>query len=370
MKNEKGIVGIREYVALILLMVGVKLSDDTPVHFFEKMKTTGWMAPIIIAVISLLPILLLVKVMTNYKDKNLHDVNIHLFGKKIGIIVSMVLWLAGSFSIATDSRIYVDTIGTMYFTSTPTLVIYLILMGVCAYGAKKGIQHIGSVAWLLISYVKISLLLTFLLILQQSNINHIFPFWGPGPLETVKEASIKTSIYADFLFLALIAPYIKGPKEYKKGTWIAFAIVSVELTISFLLFLLMFDYVPIQMMNYPYHESLRLLTFGTSLASIETIFFPVWLIATFVRFAAYLYLSAILFGGIFKIKEFEYIIPSLACLFILVGMIPETPSHTIFVLRDWNLTMLTPLFLIFPIILWSVAKLKGEFKHEKSLHKT
>ena len=45
--------------------------------------------------------------------------------------------------------------------------------------------------------------------------------------------------------------------------------------------------------------------------------------AAFIRFAAFLYICALMFGHLFKIKDFEYLIPSLATIYLLIGIIPE-----------------------------------------------
>ena len=41
--------------------------------------------------------------------------------------------------------------------------------------------------------------------------------------------------------------------------------------------------------------------------------------AAFIRFAAFLYINALMFGHIFKIKDFEFLIPSLATIYLLLG---------------------------------------------------
>ncbi len=47
--------------------------------------------------------------------------------------------------------------------------------------------------------------------------------------------------------------------------------------------------------------------------------------AAFIRFAAFIYINALMFGHLFKIKDFEFLIPSLATIYLLIGMIPESP---------------------------------------------
>ena len=85
-------------------------------------------------------------------------------------------------------------------------MIYAILMFVCAYGAKKGIQHIGSVSYLVVFYVAFSFYLALLLSTQDSNIEAIFPIWGPGKLEILKESTLRLTLFADFFILTIHYP--------------------------------------------------------------------------------------------------------------------------------------------------------------------
>ncbi|MGN7300378.1 GerAB/ArcD/ProY family transporter [Ferdinandcohnia sp. SAFN-114] len=189
MEQSKGKIGIREFVAMVILVVGVKLSDDTPAIFVNYLSNALWMAPIIIGLFSIIPIFLTLKVITAYKNKNLHDVIIHLFGKFLGTFLSCILVLSGLTGLTLDSAIYVDIIGTMYFTETPILIIYTVLMAVCAYGANKGLEHIGSVSWLVLFYIKFSLLIALILSLKESSSSFLFPFFGPGIVEVVKKST-------------------------------------------------------------------------------------------------------------------------------------------------------------------------------------
>jgi spore germination protein KB len=140
MEQKKGKIGLIEFVALTVLMIGAKLSDDTPAILYDKLYSAAWMVPFITGLMCILPIFLLLKVMSLYPSKNLHEVNLQLFGKFFGFLISFILWILGSASIVTDTRSYVDIISSMYFTMTPTIIIYGVLMAVCVYGAKRGIQ--------------------------------------------------------------------------------------------------------------------------------------------------------------------------------------------------------------------------------------
>jgi spore germination protein KB len=366
MEQQTGKIGIREYIAILLLVFGTKMTDDTPALLYDKLENAAWMAPIITGSLSIIPIYLLLKVLSYYPNKSLMDVIQKTFGKPIGFIIVFSLWFVGSSAVVIDSAIYTDIIGTMYFTRTPTIVLYTILMLVSAYGAKKGIEQIGSVAIAVITYIKISLLIALLLTFFHGQVEFLFPIFGPGKWEIVKESSLKLSIFGDILYIGAIATYIKSSKDFRIGTWISLIILMIEIPVAIAAYLFLFDYESVKMLNYPFHETIRYISVGF-LSNLETFFFPFWLVATFIRFSIYLYLSAIIFGWLFKIKEFGHIIPTLATLFVVLGMIPETPTFSIFYIREKVLNIITPFFFFLPILLWIVAKFKGVYHNEKNL---
>ena len=365
MEEPKGKIGIREYFAILAMTIGPKYGDDTPAILYQRLETAAWMAPVIIGAISIIPLYLLIKVLGAYKKKGLGEIIEHLFGKVFGFLLLAFLWIIGFVGIVFDTAIYTDIIGIMYFSETPILPIYAVLIIVCAYGAKKGLEQIGSVAWSTLFWVKISLFIVLMIIILQGEKAFLFPFFGPGKWEVVKQSTFKTSIYADFLFIALIYPFVSSKKAYSKGTWIALIFIVVEQAISLIGFMMLFDFHGAKNMNFPFHEAIRYIHIGF-LPNIETFFFPFWIVASFIRFSFYLYLCAILFGYLFKIKHFEHLIPIIATLVLSVGMIPENPTNIIFNLRDMYLNILTPIFIILPFIIWLLAKFKGAFKNENT----
>ncbi len=174
-------------------MVGSKATEDTPAILYSHVQNASWMIPILSAGIFFIPLFLLLKTLSLFKDKSLFSVIQQLLGKYIGFFVCLLIFVINSFAISFDSRTYTNIIRSFYFTTTPNLIIYALLMFVCAYGAKKGIQHIGSVSYLIIFYVILSLYLALLLSTQDSNIQAIFPIWGPGKLEILKESTHSTN---------------------------------------------------------------------------------------------------------------------------------------------------------------------------------
>ena len=189
---------------------------------------------------------------------------------------------------------------------------------------KKEFSILDRFPILLFSMSVFSFYLALFLSIQDSNIEAIFPIWGPGKLEILKESTLRLTLFADFFILTSLIPYLTSYKDFRKGTWIAFVFVIIQISVAILIYICLFD-TTLAGIGYPFHTAIRYISFGTFLTNVETLFFPIWLMSAFIRFSAFLYINALMFGHLFKIKDFEFLIPSLATIYLLIGMIPETP---------------------------------------------
>lgn len=364
MKQLQDKLGIREFTAIAILMVGAKATDDTPSVLYNNVQSAAWMIPILSGLLFFIPFYLLIKTFSVHQNETLFDMIQKLFGKYIGFFVCLIIFLFSASAISYDSRTYANIIRTYYFTTTPITVIYGLLMVVCAYGAKKGIQHIGNVAYIVIFYVIFSFYLALILSTRDSNISAIFPIWGTGLAEIAKESMNRVTLFADFFILTAIVPCVDSFRNFRKSNWIAYFYIIFQLSIAVLVFICLFD-VMLTGMGYPFHTAIRYISFGVFLTNIEILFLPIWLMSAFIRFSVFLYITASMFGHLFKIKDFEYLIPSLAALFLLIGMLPETPLDVAFNFKYRMQYFVGPVFIATCILLWATALFKGEFRHGK-----
>ncbi|MEH7274344.1 GerAB/ArcD/ProY family transporter, partial [Neobacillus vireti] len=347
MQPEK--LGVRELAAIAILMVGSKATEDTPSLIYNQVQNASWMIPLLSAGIFFIPFYLLMKTLSLYQDKNLFAVIQKLLGKYIGFFVCLLIFCINSFAISIDSRTYTNIIRSFYFTTTPNVILFGILMFICAYGAKKGILHIGSVSYLIVFYAVVSLYLVFIISTQDIIIQSIFPIWGSGIVEVIKGSSQKTTIFADFFLMTMLLPYMKSFKTFKKGIWFSYIYVSFQICLTILVFICMFD-TSLGGIGYPFHTAIRYISLGTYIPNVEIIFFIIWVMSAIIRFSAFLYINALMFGHIFKIKDFEYLIPSLATIYLLIGMVPETPMEVSIDIKPVIISVAGPIFAVTSMI--------------------
>ncbi len=352
----------KELFAITVLMIAVKIGDTTPSLLAQHGKNAFWlMAPI--AFFTILPsYLLLMHLLKKYKDKNLVELIEHILGKRAGKLVGLALFLITFFSMTIDTRNYVEEIKLLYFPEATTSLVFIIFMGVCFFGAKKGFETIGSTAWVLFPYIKITFILLVILILEEVVWQRVFPIWGTGLGQIVMEGMKKSSIFSQLIILTMAYTSLRKTSMFHKGALFGALIVIVEITFFFLLYCTMFDYNSIEKVAFPFHEITQYVNIGSFFTNIETFFMIFWLLAAFIRFILYLYFTAWIFGAVFNIKEFEPLLLPFGYFVVILGLMPKNAIQNELLFRENYLDMITPFFLILPFLLWTTAKLRGEFK--------
>ncbi|MFD2673372.1 GerAB/ArcD/ProY family transporter [Marinicrinis sediminis] len=356
---NKDRIGYREFAAMILFAIGMKATDTTPSLMYSGAENASWMVPLLSFAVLGIPVFLMMKVYHRFPNQHMFEIATHLLGKPISTLLFFCFLVITFVAIVTDTRSYVDVIGTMYFEKSPMLVIYILLMLALVYGAKKGLEAIATVAWLTLFYIIITFVGALLLMIPYLQMGRIFPLFGPGYVTILKESMYHISIYGDILVLMFLLPLLKNKREFSRGLYVGFITSGIQIVVFTLFFILLYDYPSIEKISYPFHESIRFIQIGSFFTNIETLFLPFWLIGTIVRFTIYLYMLGILFGKVFQIQEHEHLFFPLGILIIWIGMIPENSGVNVYLVREQLLRYASPFFLLVPMLIWITAAWKG-----------
>jgi spore germination protein KB len=361
-KVEKDQVGIKEFFSMLVLMIGTKATDLTTTKLFAVGLNGAWMIIIGSLLIFLPSLIALNFLLKKYQTKNLLEISQLGFGKSITFIIGFILFSFTLLSTALESRSYTDQLIIMNFPKTPIFALYLLFILICLWGAKKGWESLGSVAWMVFPYITLALGILVFLLSKEMVFNRIFPFFGPGKWELVKASFNFSSIYADALIIAMMFPLVKDDKTYTKGLFGSLVYLTFIMSVMYLCYSLVFDYRSVGKITYPFNEAIRLVSIGRVITNVETFFLTFWLLATIVKFSLYIYIVSKVFGFLFSIKEFEHTLIPITVLILLIGMIPENQVDNAFLLRKQIMSYSKYFYLSLPLLLFAVIKIKEAIK--------
>ena len=69
-QNQEQQLGLKEYTAIAIFMIGIKANEDTPTLLYNEAINASWMIPILSGVMFSIPLLLLIKTLSLNKDMN------------------------------------------------------------------------------------------------------------------------------------------------------------------------------------------------------------------------------------------------------------------------------------------------------------
>ncbi|MFS0777919.1 endospore germination permease [Neobacillus sp. 3P2-tot-E-2] len=357
-KVEKDLIGIREFFSIIVFMISTKATDMTTTRLFGDTFNAAWMVIIGSFVIILPSIIVLNLVLKKYQTKNLIELLQMAMGRHIAFGIGFILFIFLLVNTSVESRSYADQLITMNFPKTPLFILYTALLLICLWGANKGWEALGSVAWMVFPYVTVALGILVFLLAKDSVINRLFPLFGPGKWEVAKSSFENVTMYAEAFFVSMLYPFVKDHKTYTRGLFGSLVYTVLMMMILYICYTLVFDYRSVGKITYPFNEATRLVSIGRVITNIETFFLTFWLLVIIVKFAVYLYLVSMLFGYVFNIKEFEHTLIPITILVLLLGMIPTNQIENIFIYKRNIIIYSKYMFLLLPPLLWLLLKVK------------
>jgi spore germination protein KB len=356
-------IGIRELFSIILITIGIRITDMTPTLIFKHDVTGAWLVPIISGMFIIAPLFCLLSLLKTYRNKGLIEIIYHLTGKYVGFIICILIFITVLASTTLSSRGHASIIQSLFFENTPFFLVYALLIAGSCFIASRGWQGIGIVAWIFIPTILVIFASLVFALTSDFYIYNLFPIFGPGLSTLIKDGLVYTSTIGEFLILAVLFPFSRSYENYKLANLLGFGTVIFGMSFFFAIYLAIFDYPALEMIAYPFQITTRVAHFGRFIANVEAFYLVYWVISSILCFSVYLYLIASTFSYSLKFKEFEPLLFSFSTLIVLLGLIPKNIIEAVLFYRGNILLKYTwILYILLPIALWIAAKLKGDFR--------
>ncbi|WP_340082895.1 GerAB/ArcD/ProY family transporter [Terribacillus sp. FSL K6-0262] len=346
---------VRELLALIFLLIGLKGGDTTPALFADQAQNAIWLAPIISFLFLLGPFLLLMSLLKKYENYNLVELIFHLLGKKAGTALALLLMICGYLSMFTDMRNVVEEINYLYFPNSPTLVIYVLFLGICLIVAHKGLETIGSLAWALLPIIVLTVISVLIVDIRAAELLRIFPIFGGGVGTVLREGISKSAAFMEIFLITIAYSAFHHTKYFRLGIFWGGGLSAILIITFYAIYTMLFDYNSINNIAFLYQESTEIIPLRHFFTNISTFFMVGWMFSNFIRFTIFLYLLSWIFGAIFEIKRFEGLLLPMGFIAMMVSLIPPSFVVNEMIFREKSLQFMTPIFFLFPFLLWGAS---------------
>ncbi|AOV07289.1 GerAB/ArcD/ProY family transporter [Sporosarcina ureilytica] len=365
-KDEK--IGTREYFSMILLTIGMKVTDSTPAYLFQQGGNATWLMPFFQLIIVGIPFLLLLSLIKKYQ-RGLVDLIFHLSGRIFGSFICFILFFLLFLAITIRSKSYVSITNTLFYQKTSIVLLTFALLFTSFFIAKRGLKAIANVSWLILPVFQITLLTLLVVVWKDINWLRLFPLAGPGLGTLLKESFNHSFILGEFILLAAFFPYVRTYRNFQLSSLLGLGVTIVKLMVFLATYMMVFDYPSTKRMAYPHQELTRIAEFGPSLTHVEGAFFYFWIFASLFKFAIYLYLLAFFLGGAIQFKKFEKLLVPLVGLLALSSLLPEN-TYTLTPFRGILFKIGSWITIGLPFLLWTLSKWRGGEQNKETNNAT
>ena len=353
---NKKVSNIQMGMLLSLIMCGFFLGMSD-IMIIRKSSSEILFSMILGSIIGIIPILMYLKINDTYPNLNIFEKCIKLFGKKIGLIINILILISYIliFSIATRTIIIFAT--SKYLENTPYLLVGLFVIICCFIASFNGIETLLRLAQVSFIITVITSIFIETTILGYIDINNIMPFLSSqNPIYNIISGALYfalTSSVLCFLLLSINKNKVKNNKNFNKTIIIFYMYSTLSLTIVMFFIISCFGRNLSSLFRYPEYMILKKIGFSSSELHLENFLAFRWTFYSLALSCTSLY--GIFFGinNYFKRKKINKIIVIIiAFISIILGKtLLNSTTNTLSIMKNYYIPFLAiPIFLLLTII--------------------
>lgn len=352
-------IGYHEALTLLVIILSAKIFLSFPRNMALLGDAAGWIIALLSGIYSLVGFFFLSFLLRRHPGKNIIQISHQLAGGFIGKIIGVVFFLFFLIITSLYLRQFAESFILAILPRTPISVLTLFFLVLLIYATLLGIETLSRVAWLLGPYLLTALIVILFFSLPQATFNFLVPILGPGPAPLIKYSIVNLSIFAEIVFLGIIAPLIRDQDRINRIGLISLItsiIINVGVT---LLVTAVFNYAASKKMIFPIFQLTRLIAYGEFIQRVEAVFVFLWFFWAGIQLGGLFYGTVTSFAETFRIKNYRPLSLPIAVLIFTISLIPNSMTEAV-ELNDYtvNPSMISIYYAAvafgMPLLLWLV----------------
>lgn len=326
-------------------------------------KKDVWLSIILAVIMGIIVSLIFIKLHLIFPDKNLFDICEICFGKFISkIFILLFTW----FAFEESSQVLINTsqfIRDTALPETPMIMSRIILLFLCLWSVKEGLEVIGRWSSFFIIPFILFVFIAVLLLIPKMDINNILPVLDKGISPVLKGAfSCFTFPFGEAVMLAMIFSRFKTKKSYYNvyifGLLIG-GICALLLSLSTVLVV-----IPSEALQkyYSAYSTISRINIGDFIQRLEIISSLVFVIGGFVKLNILLLATCLGVCKLFNFSEYRFIVIPI-CLIILNFSFIQFDSRMHF--DDWSSSVWPYYAFTFEVILPITVIISAKTKNKR-----
>jgi len=260
---------------------------------------------------------------------------------------------------AFNLRIFAEISQTILLPNTPFIVVFAVMLILCAYGASKGIEARGRVAELLFVAALLPLILVFSISSREINFSNLLPIFEASSAQLGQAGFSAFFAFNGIDMLLLIMPFLARPKKATRAAMGVVAAFGGLMVIITAITIARFGAANISHHTWPVLKMMDTVSLpGQILDRQGALMMTFWIISAYAIINAALFFSSLLLKDVVKKgKHFHYILLCIPIIAILAS-IPSDIAHVYELFGKYNRSFGIAAMVVIPLILFIAAKLR------------
>lgn len=297
-------------IFLLASMLGVGLLQ-LPSILTEHVGNEGYIMPLISGVIALISAFLICYAGSIYGDRGLVDTSKFIYGKVLGVILIIPLWMIFFIACSVESRLFVITIKLFLLDTTPIPAILIPFFLILLFLLRGEFRHIGRFAEFVLPFILLIVAVLFVLVIPGSDFTDLLPVGQRTPLEYFRAVDGSVFSYLGIISLLVIYPYFKKRdlKSSFKTSAIAVGGISILYSLTVALCISKLGTAETKWLLYPTISLIKSAYIpGGFIERLEGLLMAIWVMLVFMTMAIAIYAMANIVLETFKLKDRRFIV--------------------------------------------------------------
>ena len=259
----------------------------------------------------------------------LYERNPVAFENKTGLLFILIMFVS---IIGLLMRCWAESIKLTVMPKSPSLYIYLFFIIAIFIAAYIGIKSIVRVHSLLVPVILLSIALLFVGNVKNFNYTNIFPILGTD-IKSLFRALFFISYISDTVVIYFLIPHAQKKNDFRKITFISWAVTSAVMIIIALMYLLVINKNISNELNLPVYRLAQSLRAGENSAHFESLFSISCFLCFLLCGSLYLYLSAVICKKLFNKNSFNSFLVLITLVMAIICSIPENTNQLVYLMN-------------------------------------
>lgn len=357
MKIERGIISSTQLMFLIIQLLQASTLTAAFINPITKQNT--WLVLLVGLILALLMLSVYISLSKKFPCENLIEINSRIYGKYLGKVISVLYICYFWFLVPANTRIITDFFSTYLFPETDISVFTIVIILVCIYTIRKGIEVIARTGFILsvISFI-VALFITVFTI-TNIRLSNFLPLFNINLKEFIQGINVMISIpFGEIVGFLMIFPYVNDLKQVKKSAFLGLVIGGMYFLIVILRNIaILGELGSIHVL--PSYQVARLINVGEIITRMEILVSLVFLFCMFIKISIFYYATVLSLAQLFKLQSYKpLVIPvGIISLILAIDMFRSSVEEAYIGANIYPIYAI-PFIILFPIVSWVIASIK------------